>query len=60
MFNRKLYDRIIESVAYTVKKSLLERDLDAEGRWEFDEEIDDDLHYGRNSIDGECAEVCLA
>lgn len=40
MFDRKLYDRIIESVAYTVKKSLLERDLDAEGRWEFDEEID--------------------
>ena len=40
MFNRVLYDRIMESVAYTVKKSLLERDFDEDCNWEFDEEID--------------------
>ena len=45
MVNRNLYEKIMNRVSKTIIRTLNERDFDEEGRWEFDEEIDNGGEY---------------
>lgn len=45
MVNKNLYEKIMNRVSKTIIRTLNERDFDEEGRWEFDEEIDDGGEY---------------
>lgn len=52
MVNKKLYEKIMDSVSRSVVKILNERDFDAEGRWEVDEVWDDSEEHPHSVFEG--------